>query len=103
MIGRGCERWGAISKRLALSCKASLTSLYCSKSNPIIAFCRYLTPPWMSLVLRLLVPEEKSSFSTKATFKPRVKGEREGGRERKREGEREREEREGERERELDS
>ncbi len=47
-------------------------SLTCSKSKPMMAFCKYLTPPCINLVLRLLVPDEKSYFSTRAVFKPRL-------------------------------
>ena len=35
-----------------------------------MAFCKYRTPPWINLVLRLLVPQEKSSLSTKAVERP---------------------------------
>lgn len=35
----------------------------------MMAFCKYRTPPWISLVLRLLVPEEKSLRSTRAVFR----------------------------------
>lgn len=35
----------------------------------MMAFCRYRTPPWMSLVLRLLVPDEKSSLFTRAVLR----------------------------------
>ena len=47
--------------------------LTCSLSNCIIAFCRYRTPPCINLVLRLLVPEEKSSLSTNAVLRPKKK------------------------------
>ena len=36
----------------------------------MMAFCKYRTPPWINLVLRLLVPQEKSSLSTKAVERP---------------------------------
>ena len=42
IIGRGKDRCGAISRRFARSCSASLTILYCSMSSCMIAFCRYL-------------------------------------------------------------
>jgi len=35
-------------------------------------FSRYRTPPWMSLVLLLLVPLLKSSLSIKVTLRPLV-------------------------------
>lgn len=35
-----------------------------------MAFCKYRTPPCISFVLRLLVPEEKSSSSIRAVFSP---------------------------------
>ena len=91
IIGRGKDRCGAISRRFARSCSASLTILYCSMSSCMIAFCRYLqyrystdsvqtqysstrhlTPPCISLVLRLLVPLLKSSSSTSAVVRPRL-------------------------------
>lgn len=42
----------------------------CSISKLKTAFCKYRTPPWINLVLLLLVPEEKSNFSTKPVFNP---------------------------------
>lgn len=43
----------------------------CSISKLKTAFCKYRTPPWINLVLLLLVPEEKSNFSTKPVFNPK--------------------------------
>lgn len=71
-MGRGCAKCGAEYNILALSCNASFTILYCSKSSCIIAFCKYLTPPWMSFVLLLEVPLAKSSPSIKAVLRPLV-------------------------------
>ena len=45
-------------------------SYTCSKSKLNTAFCKYRTPPCINLVLLLLVPLEKSYFSTIAVFKP---------------------------------
>ena len=42
----------------------------CSRSRLNTAFCRYLTPPCISLVLLLDVPDPKSYISTIAVFKP---------------------------------
>jgi len=72
MIGSGWLRCGAEANMLARSCKASFTIRYWSISSFIMAFWRYLTPPWINFVLRLLVPDAKSSISTKAVFKPLV-------------------------------
>lgn len=69
-MGKGCARWGALLSIDALSWRASFTILYCSISNCIIAFCKYLTPPWINFVLRDEVPDAKSSASIKAVFKP---------------------------------
>ena len=71
-MGSGYERCGAISSKFALSNSASLTIRYCSKSAPNIAACRYRTPPWISLVDLEEVPDEKSSYSTRAVLSPRV-------------------------------
>lgn len=48
----------------------NLKKTTCSLSSCMMAFCKYRTPPWINLVLRLLVPQEKSSLSTKAVERP---------------------------------
>ena len=51
--------------------KAYLVARFtCSRSRLNTAFCRYLTPPCISLVLLLDVPDPKSYISTIAVFKP---------------------------------
>ena len=49
----------------------SLTRAYWALSSLLIAASRYLTPPWTSLVLLLLVPSAKSFCSNRATDSPR--------------------------------
>lgn len=50
------ERWGAMCKRCLRSLRASDTNANWDMSKFKNAFSRYRTPPWMSLLLRELVP-----------------------------------------------
>lgn len=61
----GITKWGAFLYNTALSCPTSLT-------NARSSCFKYRSPPCISLVDLLLVPEAKSFFSMSSAFKPLV-------------------------------